>query len=513
MNAPALILFLCVLLPAGLWPKNAAAQAGAAAAFDTAAAASVWAAALSYIAPRALQPLTVPQMTIWGLNGLTALDPDLTAALQDNQLRLYGPDQLLIAIPAPPPSDAAAWGKAAAAVAGAAVAASPALRQAGTQGVIESFFDELFNHFDPYSRYEPPIQAAQDQLLVTGIAGTGFLLRRQGDELVVDSVAADSPAAEAGLQPGTQLLAIDGKPVFASQLATINANLNGIPGSTITLHVRQPEDPPGVTSDMALTRAFVPPQTVFPETFSPDQKFLVLKIAMFNKGTSDQFAAALVAGLGANPPPDGLVLDLRGNRGGVLRQAVLIADSLLPAGRIAEAAGRDPDADQKFSAEGSDLTGGLPMVVLVDGQTASAAEILAAALADDRRAVVVGSSTLGKGLVQTVTPLPDGGELFVTWSRVLAPRGWPLQTLGVVPQVCTSLGEAALDSQIAALARGKNLLLPVLTASRAARASLPINNVLNIRNQCPAAIGNSLDTTAAQVLMNNSKAYQAALMP
>jgi carboxyl-terminal processing protease len=508
VNAPALILFLCILLPAGLWPK-----AGSAAGFDTATAASVWAAALSYIAPRALQPLTVPQMTVWGLNGLTALDPDLTAALQDNQIRLYGPDQLLIAVPAPPPDDAAAWGRAAAAVAAAAFAASPALQQAGTQGVIESFFDELFNHFDPYSRYEPPVQAAQDQLMVTGIAGTGFLVRRDGNDVVVDTVSADSPAAEAGLQPGTQILAINGAPAYASEAATINADLNGIPGSNVTLRIRQPDDPPGITSDIVLTRAFVPPQSVFPETFAPNQKFLALKIAMFNKGTSDQFAAALVTGLTGTPPPDGLVLDLRGNRGGVLRQAVLIADSLLPAGQIAEAAGRDPAADQKFSAEGSDLTGGLPMVVLVDGQTASAAEILAAALADDRRAVVVGSSTLGKGLVQTVTPLPDGGELFVTWSRVLAPRGWPLQTLGVVPQVCTSLGEAALDSQIAALASGRNLLLPVLTASRAARASLPISVVLNIRNQCPAAIGGDLDITAAQVLMNNPKAYEAALLP
>ena len=82
------------------------------------------------------------------------------------------------------------------------------------------------------------------------------------------------------------------------------------------------------------------------------------------------------------------------------------------------------------------------MVVLVDGRSASAAEILAAALADQGRAVVVGSSTLGKGLVQTIAPLPDGGELFVTWSRVLAPLGWPIQGLGVLPQVCTSLGEA-----------------------------------------------------------------------
>jgi len=507
VNAPALVLFLCIILPAGFFPR-----AAAAAVFDTGTAASVWGAALSYIAPRALQKLSVPQMTIWGLNGLTALDPDLTAALQDNQIRLYGPDQLLIAVPAPSETDAAAWGKAAAAVAFAAYAASPALQQAGTQGVIESFFDELFNHFDPYSRYEPPIQAAQDQLMITGIAGPGFLVRRQGDKVVIASVAADGPAADAGLQPGTQVLEIDGRPVSPYQVDTLNDNLNGILGSQLVVRIVDPDDPTGIPADVPLTRAYVPPQTVFSETFAPDQKFLALKISQFNKGTSDQFSAALVAGMAATPPPAGLVIDLRGNRGGVLRQAVLVADSLLPAGMIAQAAGRDPAAAQKFLAEGSDLTGGLPMVVLVDGQTASAAEILAAALADDRRAVVVGSSTLGKGLVQTVTSLPDGGELFITWSRVLAPRGWPLQTLGVMPQVCTSLGELALDSQLAALAQGRNLLQPVLAAARAARASMNISDILNIRDQCPAAIGGDLDIKAASALMESPAAYRAALL-
>jgi carboxyl-terminal processing protease len=152
------------------------------------------------------------------------------------------------------------------------------------------------------------------------------------------------------------------------------------------------------------------------------------------------------------------------------------------------------------------------MVVLVDGQTASAAEILAAALADNRRAVVIGSATLGKGLVQTVTNLPDHGELFITWSRVLAPRFWPLQTLGLLPQICTSLGEPALDNQLAALADGKNLLAPALAASRAARAPVPLQTILNIRNQCPAAIGTDLDLTAATALLANPRAYQAALM-
>jgi carboxyl-terminal processing protease len=220
-----------------------------------------------------------------------------------------------------------------------------------------------------------------------------------------------------------------------------------------------------------------------------------------------------MAALMSSPhPPFGLVLDLRGNRGGVLHQAVLVADSLLPAGEIALAQGRDPDATQTFNAEGSDLTDGARLVVLVDGRTASAAEILAAALADDGRAVVIGSETLGKGLVQTITSLPDGGELFITWSRVLAPRGWPLQSLGVMPQLCTSLGPAAAEQQMAALGKGQNLLAPALAAARAMRAPVGVYNVLTLRDQCPAAIGTNLDLTVAAWLLQNQTAYQTALL-
>ncbi len=150
--------------------------------------------------------------------------------------------------------------------------------------------------------------------------------------------------------------------------------------------------------------------------------------------------------------------------------------------------------------------------MLVDGQTASAAEILSAALADNGRAVVIGSETLGKGLVQTVTSLPDGGELFVTWSRVLAPRGWPLQTLGVMPQVCTSLGQSALQSQLAALQNGENLMAPALAQARAIRAPASVNAILSVRGQCPADIGSDLDFTAAGFLLSNPEAYRAALL-
>ncbi|MDE8346120.1 MAG: S41 family peptidase [Acidocella sp.] len=479
--------------------------------FDAATAASVWGTALAYIAPRSLAPLTIPQMAIWGLNGLAALDPDLNTTLQNGDIRLYGPDQLIIAVPAPAPDDATGWGNAAAAVAKAAYRASPALQQAGTAGIIANFFDELFNHFDPYSRYEPPAQAAQDQLMITGLAGTGLQFARQGNSVAIAAVTADSPAANAGLTPGTLILSADGKPAYPYEITRLNNDQNGIAGTSTVLRVADPSDPT-TPQDVTLTRAYIPPQTVFAVP-APAPGLIALKITGFNEGTSDQFTTILANAMSADPPPTGLLVDLRGNRGGILRQAVLVADSLLPRGIIATAAGRDPDADRTFKAEGADITGGLKIILLVDGQTASAAEIFSAALADNRRAVVVGSETLGKGLVQTITSLPDGGELFITWSRVLAPRGWPLQTLGVMPQICTSLGPQALKTQLDDLAAGKNPMAPVLARARAVRAPVAVDKILSIRDACPAAIGSDLDLTASAFLISHPNAYNAALLP
>ena len=206
-----------------------------------------------------------------------------------------------------------------------------------------------------------------------------------------------------------------------------------------------------------------------------------------------------------------MVIDLRGNRGGLLQQAVTAAALVLDNGVAVTTEGRYPQSNHVWSVQGGDLTHGLPLVVLVDGRTASAAEILAAALADHGRAVVAGSSTLGKGLVQTILQLPDGGELFVTWSRVLAPLGWPIQGLGVLPQLCTSQGANQVESQMRALDAGTSSLKGALTAGRDARAPLPVSRILEIRAACPAAIGTDEDLDAARSLLDDPIAYQTAI--
>lgn len=484
--------------------------ARAAVELDRASVAAVWSSAISYIAPRALQPLSYQQMTMWGLNGLAALDPNLSTQLRDQQIRLYGPDRLLIALPEPGPMDASGWGDACAKVAEAAFAVSSALQRAGTQGLISSLFDELFNHFDPYSRYEPPLMAARDQLMITGIAGTGMVLDAEHGTVVVQSVAIDSPAQAQGITAGSIILSIDGHNVRPSEINSLNAQMNGIAGTSMAVSVVTPLNAPAA-EDLTLTRVVIPPQTVISQA-SPAPNIMVLQITGFNHGTDDEFSSALAQAFSADVVPTGLIIDLRGDRGGVLRQAALVADSLLPSGAIAIATGRDPAADQSFIAEGADLTHGAPVVVLVDGQTASAAEIFAAALADNGRAVVVGSATLGKGLVQTITSLPDGGELYVTWARVLAPRGWPLQTLGVLPQFCTSLGDPAVQEQVAGLLKHRNLMAGVIKETRAMKPDADVNSILAVRDQCPADTGSDFDVNVAAFLINNPNAYRAALV-
>jgi len=500
VNRLAVLLLLLMIVPAH-------AQSAANGGFDPGLVANVYSVALTFMQPRILDPVPVPTLTVWGLRGLTALDPNLTAGQQDGKLVLSGRDGVLTEQPLPPVDTPEAWAAAAVRLSEAAVAASPAVRRAGTQGIIQSFFDELFNHLDPYSRYVPPREAAEDRAGRNGTAGIGLALGQHEGVILVRSAVSDGPAAMAGVRPGDSVLAVDGVPVRGKDAATVAGLIAGPEGTTLRLSWRGHDGRP---RSAELERAMVPPETVFSDLVGD---LLVLRITGFNHSTAAHLAEALQEGMAADHPPTGIILDLRGNRGGLLREAVESADSLLPAGVVAYTAGRDPDANHIWRSDTGELVPGVPVVVVVDGRTASAAEILAAALADRGRAVAVGSTTLGKGLVQTIAPLPDGGELFVTWSRVLAPRGWPLQGLGVLPQVCTSLGEVALQRQLAALAEGIQPLQHVIDMDRAARPPLSPARMLEIRNACPAAEGREADLATARALIDNPAAYAAALLP
>ncbi len=475
--------------------------------FDTALAGRVFAAALAFTLPRILQAETPATLGLWGLGGIAALDPALSVERHGDFLQLLDAGRIVAAHHVPPRDDIAAWGHLAAVMNEAAFDLSPRLREAGAQAAIQSFFDEMFNHLDPYSRYVPPTpaEAARDRLSLD--ADAGIQLVRQKGGLVVADVAPGGPGADAGVRVGDRLLAVGGVSVRGLGLDQVQAMLTGAESDERMLRVRGLD---GIMRVLPVTLAFVPPQTVFP---TRDANLLVLRISEFDGNTAERLSQAIEAGMAAKPAPAAMVIDLRGNRGGLLRQAVTAVALFAEQGIIASTAGRDPQATHDWRIDsGGDLTSGLKLLVLVDGRTASAAEIMAAALADLGRSVVIGSSTLGKGLVQTLTTLPDGGELYVTWSRVLAPRLWPIQMLGVMPQVCTSRGDADLQHQLADLSDGHNDMALAIARERAARPPITSDEAIALRQPCPAAGGTDLDLVAAHYLAKHPEAYDAALI-
>jgi len=502
-----LLAFVAPLLPAGARAEPFVTGQN----FNQPLLAGVAATALAFMAPRTLDAIPVPQLVMWGLRGLTTLDSRLTPDLHQDPgipavLRLIGPGRVLFARPAPAEADIAGWSDAIGQMARAAWDTSESVRHAGTPGIIRSFFDELFNHLDPYSRYTPPAEAAADRMRRSGRATLGLRVAVRSGGFVIAAVQSDGPAALAGVRAGERVTAIDGQSVQGATLMAVNALLAGPEYSRVAITLRAHD---GHTRVVTLERATLPPETV---TATTHDNILVLQVSSFARTTASRIAQELIRALDADRQPEGVVIDLRGNRGGLLRQAVAAAAMLQQDGIVATTSGRDPEAAHEFRADGRDLAGGLPVVVVVDGRTASAAEILAAALADQRRAVVVGSSTLGKGLVQTIAELPDGGELLVTWSRVLAPRGWPIQALGVLPQVCTSLGQDLLARQLRALAQGSQPMAAALARHRAARAPLAPAAALAIRAACPAAEGRDADMAAARFLVQTPRAYATALL-
>jgi carboxyl-terminal processing protease len=494
IRAALLILLLCTL------PSLVSAQSS-----GDPLAVSVFTAALAFIAPRTLEPESIPQLTIWGLHGLTALDPALETELRESSIGLIQNGKLVFSMPLPNDQSPEAWSAVAARMAAAAAAASDPVRKAGTPGVIRSFFDELFNHLDPYSRYAPPGAAETDREHRSGQAGLGLAVVRQGGVITVNSVVPGSPADDQRIRAGDRIVSVDGHALHGEDAATVNGLIAGEEGTIVRLGWRGRD---GRMHNQEIERALVPPVTV---TAERQGDVLIVHIAGFSTDTDDQFSDLLASGFEGHRVR-GVIVDLRGNRGGLLRQAVAVVDAVVTGGIVATTAGRHPQSSRVWEGgTGPDQAHGRPVVVLVDGRSASAAEIMAAAIADSGRGVVVGSSTLGKGLVQTIAPLPDGGELFVTWSRVLAPLGWPLQGLGVMPQVCTSLGEDVLKVALGDLLQGRQDLADALARHNAARAPVPAAQVVELRNACPAAEGRDLDVEAAWFLLDHPAAYQAAL--
>jgi carboxyl-terminal processing protease len=243
-----------------------------------------------------------------------------------------------------------------------------------------------------------------------------------------------SPAQRAGLKPGDEIVKIDDVDV-GGDLPAATARLRGASGSTVRLTVRRKGE--AALIEFSVQREQVEVTSVERETLEPGYGYL--HITTFTEATPEDVSRAILElKRDNNGSLKGLVLDLRDNPGGVLESGVAVADDFLEQGVIVTADGRTPEARFRMDATPGDLIGGAPLVVLVNGGTASASEIVAGALKDHGRALLIGRKTYGKGSVQTVMPLSHGGALKLTTSRYFTPSGASIQGVGIVPDILES---------------------------------------------------------------------------
>ncbi len=461
---------------------------------------------------RHLESESPANLALWSLRGLTVLDQRLSAEIRQDRLRLLSEDRLLTSLPIAPLGGGGTPQLVGSTIAGALVEfydvawrASSAVRRAGAERLIAAGFEELFNHLDPYSRYVTPTEARGARERRVGQSGLGLRVAAQRNALTITEVAPGGPAAQAGIRAGDRLVAIDGRSLDPREPGLAATLLEGPEGSSVDLTLTRGR----AKRDVTLERQVVVPETV---TAERRDDILWLRISGFSAVTERRVADELAHGF-ATRPPRGVVVDLRGNRGGLLGQAVAVADAFLAEGELVRTEGRHPEANRRYTAGGQDLAQGRPVVVLVDGRTASAAEIVAMGLGERGRAAVVGSATMGKGLIQIVAPLPNEGEILITWSRVVAPSGWPIQGLGVLPTLCTSLGPEPLTEGLARLSHGESPMARAIARQRAARAPVLASEMAALRGACPPAEGRTGDLAAARALIENPAAYATATRP
>jgi len=290
----------------------------------------------------------------------------------------------------------------------------------------------MVSRLDPYSAFLDARQSRELEDSSKGRqGGVGVRLDLRDNRLLVDEVTPGGPADRAGIRPGDLITAVDGRPVRGRRLfESVNA-LGGMPGTVVTLRIKSGIRP---GRELTLTREFVPVPSVEGSLLETDIAYFAIN--HFNRNSDDEFEQKL--GLvqdGREAPLRGIILDLRGNPGGVLRPAVEIADGFLDEGLIVRTRGRYEATRLEFRAQPGQWARGTPLVLLVDEHTASAAEVLTAALQDHRRAFVIGERTFGKGSIQSVFNLRNGSGLKLTTAHYFTPSGATLHENGIRPDL------------------------------------------------------------------------------
>lgn len=310
--------------------------------------------------------------------------------------------------------------------------------------MIESALNGMISDLDPHSSYFDPKTFSDMQVKTSGTyGGVGLVISAEEGTIKVVSPIDDTPASRAGIKAGDSILAIDGHGLQGVSLDKVQDILRGPSGTPVKLTLLRGGSQKSF--EVSLVRAAIQVEAV---KFHREGDVGYLRIPAFNEETNDgvqKAVATLKKQIG--PKLRGYIVDLRDDGGGVLDQAIAVSDDFLNSGEIVSTRGRKPEDTQRYDAKPGDIADGKPLVVLINGGTASASEIVAGALQDHKRAVVIGMTSFGKGSVQTIIPLNGGedGALHLTTARYYTPSGRSIQATGIVPDIGVAEGDEATD--------------------------------------------------------------------
>ena len=300
--------------------------------------------------------------------------------------------------------------------------------------LIEAAIDGMLSSLDPHSSYLSPEDAADMRVQTRGeFGGLGIEVTQEEGFVKVVSPIDDTPADEAGIEAGDFITHVDGDSVLGLSLDEAVGMMRGVVGSEIVITVvREGEDEP---FDVTIVRDTIKLTAVRTRV---EGESVVLRVTTFNDQTYSNLEAGIekqIEAAGGIDLVNGFILDLRNNPGGLLTQAIRVSDAFLDKGEIVSTRGRDPEDGDRHNANIGDLAQQKPLVVLINGGSASASEIVAGALQDHRRAIVVGTKSFGKGSVQTVMPMRGSGAMKLTTARYYTPSGRSIQALGISPDI------------------------------------------------------------------------------
>ena len=450
-----------------------------------------------------IEPVRPAALAMAGLGNLAKIDADLRVEHSGDQVILHDASAVT-RFTAPDAQDAQGWATLTDAVMTTARRQSAAIGALSLGSLDQRVLDGTVGVLDRFSHYMPPEVARERRASRDGFGGIGVSLDSESTNVRIAEVLPDTPAALAGLRVDDIIISIDGVDTATLPREDAAQRLRGPADSIVTLAVTRPGSPQPLR--VALQRARIVPPTI---TLTEGHGVAHLRLSSFNQQTAQSLADLLQrAHHDMGGALHGIILDLRGNPGGLLDQSIDVASLFLDGVPVSSTVGRVPESIQYFTAPHREVER-LPLIVLVNGGSASASEIVAAALQDTGRAVVVGSSSYGKGTVQNVQRMPNDGELTVTWSRLITPGGYILHEHGVVPTVCTANLADGTDGVSSALLRSTSALAAELGQSRAA---LDEAGWHRLRELCPGQRDDhQIEVQAARRLLADPVLYARAL--